>query len=134
MFNAEAPPKVSYLVTYNHLPDIYIQILTLHDPDWLNDVTSVAISPSGRFVAAGSLDAIVRIWEVATGVLVMRLRGHQDSVTCVAFTPDGRGIVSGSLDNTLKLWENWKWGRCLMTFTGQEVVSRTSFLHEDLPS
>ena len=68
-------------------------------------VTSVAISPDGRLVAAGSLDNTVRIWDVATGHLIERLRGHKDSVYSVAFTPDGEGIVSGSLDKTLKYWD-----------------------------
>jgi general transcriptional corepressor TUP1 len=68
-------------------------------------VTSVAISPDGRLVAAGSLDTIVRLWDVETGQLLERLRGHKDSVYSVAFTPDGKGLVSGSLDKTLKYWE-----------------------------
>lgn len=68
-------------------------------------VTSVAISPDGRHVAAGSLDTIVRIWDVATGNLIERLRGHTDSVYSVAFTLDGKGLVSGSLDKTLKYWD-----------------------------
>jgi glucose repression regulatory protein TUP1 len=78
----------------------------MNDPNSLSNVgvISVAISPSGQFVAAGSLDAAVRIWDVATGVLIKRLWGHQDSVTSVVFTRDGNGLVSGSLDNTLKLW------------------------------
>jgi len=82
--------------------------LPINDPDSLNNdagVTSVAISPDGRWVAAGSLDTVVRIWEVATAKLVERLRGHRDSVYSVAFTPDGRGLVSGSLDKTLKYWD-----------------------------
>ncbi|KAF7324791.1 Chromatin associated protein [Mycena kentingensis (nom. inval.)] len=68
-------------------------------------VTSVAMSPDSRFVAAGSLDNVVRIWDSATGRLVLRLRGHRDSVYSVVFTPDGRGVVSGSLDKTLKYWD-----------------------------
>ncbi|KAJ7793388.1 chromatin associated protein [Mycena olivaceomarginata] len=68
-------------------------------------VTSVAISPDGQYVVAGSLDAIVRIWNVVTGTLVDSLRGHRDSVYSVVFTPDGRGVVSGSLDKTLKYWD-----------------------------
>ncbi len=86
----------------------YVKVLTINDPDSLNNdagVTSVAISPNGQFVAAGSLDTVVRIWDVATGVLVERLRGHRDSVYSVAFTPDGKGLVSGSLDKTLKFWD-----------------------------
>ncbi|KAJ7060856.1 chromatin associated protein [Mycena amicta] len=68
-------------------------------------VTSVAMSPDGRFVAAGSLDNIVRIWDTSNGMLIERLRGHRDSVYSVVFTPDGRGVVSGSLDKTLKYWD-----------------------------
>lgn len=84
------------------------KVLTINDPDAMNNdagVTSVAISPNGQLVAAGSLDTIVRIWDVATGQLVERLRGHRDSVYSVAFTPDGKGLVSGSLDKTLKYWD-----------------------------
>lgn len=82
--------------------------ITINDTDSINNdsgVTSVAISPDGCFVAAGSLDTVVRIWDVATGALLDRLRGHEDSVYSVAFTPDGRGLVSGSLDKTLKFWD-----------------------------
>ena len=68
-------------------------------------MTSVAISPDGRLVAAGSLDTIVRLWDVQTGQLIERLVGHKDSVYSVAFTPDGKGLVSGSLDQTLKHWD-----------------------------
>lgn len=83
-------------------------VLTINDADSLNNdagVTSVAISPNGRLVAAGSLDTVVRIWDVSTGLLVQKLRGHQDSVYSVVFTPDGRSLVSGSLDKTLKCWD-----------------------------
>ncbi|TFK46770.1 WD40 repeat-like protein [Heliocybe sulcata] len=95
-------------------------------------VTSVAISPSGHLVAAGSLDAIVRIWDVQTGTLLEKLRGHQDSVYSVAFTPDGKGLVSGSLDKTLRYWDvrgvgdrrgpgkKDEKGMCTMNFTGHK--------------
>ncbi|KAJ7443875.1 WD40-repeat-containing domain protein, partial [Mycena latifolia] len=83
-------------------------------------VTSVAISPDGRHVAAGSLDTLVRLWDASTGALVERLRGHRDSVYSVVFTPDGRGIVSGSLDRTLKMWDDGGGERCLVNFVGHK--------------
>lgn len=82
------------------------KILFIIKPKPINaNVFSVVISPDGRWVAAGSLDAIVRIWEAQTGNLVERLRGHEFGVFSVAFTPDGRGVVSGSGDKNTKYWD-----------------------------
>ncbi|ORX38718.1 WD40-repeat-containing domain protein [Kockovaella imperatae] len=68
-------------------------------------ITSVALSPDGKLVAAGSLDTMVRVWNVQTGQQVERLKGHKDSVYSVAFSPDGKTLVSGSLDRTLRVWD-----------------------------
>ncbi|RXK38139.1 glucose repression regulatory protein TUP1 [Tremella mesenterica] len=68
-------------------------------------ITSVALSPDGKLVAAGSLDTMVRVWNVNTGQQVERLKGHKDSVYSVAFSPDGKLLVSGSLDRTLRVWD-----------------------------
>ena len=68
-------------------------------------VTSVALSPDGSLLAAGSLDTVVRIWDAKTGQPLDRLKGHKDSVYSVAFAPDGKWLVSGSLDKTLKIWD-----------------------------
>lgn len=116
--------------------------VSIDEPDSVDaGVTSVCISPDGALVAAGSLDTVVRIWDVQTGKLVERLKGHRDSVYSVAFTPDGRGLVSGSLDKTLKYWDvqpiyarrsggalkngaepkaTDKTSQCLMNFTGHK--------------
>lgn len=95
-------------------------------------VTTVAISPDGRYVAAGSLDKVVRVWDAQSGYLVERLEGHKDSVYSVAFAPNGKDLVSGSLDKTIKLWElgaprgqlpgtGPKGGVCVRTFHGHKV-------------
>ena len=38
------------------------------------------MSPDGKLVAAGSLDTMVRVWNVTTGQQLERLKGHKDSV------------------------------------------------------
>ena len=51
------------------------------------------------------MDSIIRIWDVQTGYLVERLRGHGSSVNSVTFTPDDRGLISGSYDKKVKRWD-----------------------------
>ena len=66
---------------------------------------SVSISHDGRLVAAGCQDSIIRIWDVQTGYLVERLRGHGFYVLSIAFTLDDRGLISGGNDTKVKCWD-----------------------------
>ncbi len=68
-------------------------------------VTSVAFSGDGRWVASGSGDGAVKVWEAASGRLVADCTGHQSWVATVAFSCDGRLVASGSDDRTVKVWE-----------------------------
>ncbi|GAA5914771.1 uncharacterized protein JCM6883_001086 [Sporobolomyces salmoneus] len=84
-------------------------------------VTSVVLSPDGKFLAAGSLDTVVRIWDAENGQLVDKLKGHKDSVYSVAFSPDGKFLVSGSLDKTLKMWDMASLRMSLASQLGKDV-------------
>ena len=113
------------------------KVLAINDHDPSAGVTSIVISPNGQYVAAGSINGVVCIWDVSTGQLVERLRGHRGTVYSVAFTPDGKGLVSGSEDNTLKFWDlsgmgaaakrksdgrrDDKSSPCTINFTGHKV-------------
>ena len=68
-------------------------------------LTSVAFSPDGKLLAAGSLDEHIYVWDVETGKLANKLAGHSKSVYSVTFTPDGKSLISGSLDRTIKSWD-----------------------------
>ena len=67
-------------------------------------VTSLAFDPSGRFIAAGTLQQTIAVWEVKDLTKVFDLKGHQDRIGSVLFSPDGSWLASASDDSTLRIW------------------------------
>jgi WD40 repeat protein len=67
-------------------------------------VVAVATSPDSAFVATGSKDKSVKLWETNTGREVRSFLGHQATITSLAFTSDGKMLVSGSNDKSIRFW------------------------------
>jgi GTPase SAR1 family protein len=74
-----------------------------YDVAWSRDAHS-------RWLAAGSSQRVVAIWEARTGKKVRVLEGHTDHVSSVAFSVDGHLLVSAAGYNTIRIWncENWQ--------------------------
>jgi hypothetical protein len=120
-------------------------VLTIKDEDekeprfWKKgSINGVAFSPSGDRVATAhplEYDAnppefppdpakytvsAAKVWDAATGKLLLTLKGHTADVIAVAYTADGAHIVSASQDGTVRVW-NAADGKPIATYT---VVTR----------
>lgn len=68
-------------------------------------VTAVAFSADGRWLASGSEDTTVKIWDVRSGRELRTFAGHARDVSSVAFSPDASMIASASaLEGALRVW------------------------------
>ena len=72
---------------------------------YTSDVRSVAFSSDGHWIASGSDDRTVRVWNSQSGKPVgLPLTGHSSSVRGVSFSPGTLQIISGSVDSTIRVW------------------------------
>jgi WD40 repeat protein len=82
------------------------------EPSFSDGVGHPAFSPDGRYLAAAVRDGI-RLWELATGEVVMRHKAHEPAddlysssfASCLAFAPDGRTLATGNPDSSILIWD-----------------------------
>jgi len=86
-------------------------------PGHTQPVYAVAISPDGKTALSGGgaliekdgvevpEDCDIRVWDLASGKVKVRLTGHKGPVRALAFAPDGRTAISGCDQGALHLWD-----------------------------
>lgn len=88
------------------------------DESW---VRAVAYSPCGQYLASGSEEKMIKIWDAKTGAGVHAWPAHDQTVTTIVYSPCGEYLVSGSSDHTMKIWEV-KTGLLIHTSTMEECI------------
>ncbi|CAE7225852.1 unnamed protein product [Rhizoctonia solani] len=68
-------------------------------------VSCVSISSNGLYIASGSYDSTIRVWDANTGKLMTGpWKAHRNKVTSVAFSPDSARIASTDSSEDVKIW------------------------------
>ncbi len=66
---------------------------------------ALAFDAQGTRLAAGALDATVRLYDVEGGKRVKTLEGHTDPVYALRFNATGTRLFTASFDKTIRLWD-----------------------------
>eukprot|EP01065_Artemidia_motanka_P050011 TRINITY_DN8456_c0_g4_i1.p1 TRINITY_DN8456_c0_g4~~TRINITY_DN8456_c0_g4_i1.p1 ORF type:complete len:555 (+),score=69.11 TRINITY_DN8456_c0_g4_i1:331-1995(+) len=95
------------------LYDLKTGALDRHFSSHNDTIVCVALSPDKKFLATGSRDGLMILWDSVSGIVVEQM-DHPAVVSSVAFSPyDGRFIVSGCQDSICRKWGSAK-GRLLV--------------------
>ncbi|SMN18027.1 similar to Saccharomyces cerevisiae YJL112W MDV1 Peripheral protein of the cytosolic face of the mitochondrial outer membrane, required for mitochondrial fission [Maudiozyma saulgeensis] len=54
-------------------------------------------------LATGTVDGLVRLWDLRSGEVIRTLKGHSNAITCLKF--DTTNIITGSADKSVKTWD-----------------------------
>ncbi|KAF6985864.1 hypothetical protein CFC21_003681 [Triticum aestivum] len=70
-----------------------------------NSVECIGISPRYNWVATGSIDQTLIIWDL-THQAIRSVCEHDDGVTCLAWIGSSRYVASGCIDGTVRVWDS----------------------------
>lgn len=74
-------------------------------PDRAPVITAIGLDPTGKLLATAGDDHLVRIWDVAQGEVLMRIRGHEGWVRAATFNPTDGVLATAGDDRRILLWK-----------------------------
>ena len=72
----------------------------------IDRISTISFSYDSRYLASGSYDKSIIIWDVKERRMVHApCRGHDKKVISIVFSPDGENIASGTDDGSVCIWK-----------------------------
>jgi len=97
---------LGYYHLWHHSPEVNSNIFSLSKV--LNAhrsvIWSVKFSPDGNWLASGSVDSTIKVWNKENGDLILTIK-QPEGVTSIDVSPDGNYIASASYDAKIRLWK-----------------------------
>lgn len=101
LFQEEAPGWVISKPTLDANWNPCLQTLEYHS----KAVASVAFSADGQWIASGSADYTVKVWDAVTGECKQTLKGHTYGVMPIVFSADGQRIAWRPGNRMAEIWD-----------------------------
>lgn len=67
-------------------------------------LTAVGVSAGGTYLAGGTNEGTILIWELQTGILITSIDAHYQPITQLSFTLDEGALVAASKDGAITVW------------------------------
>lgn len=95
-----------------------------------SSVSAIVFDPKNQWIATGSIDNKVIIWEATTGRELRTLQGHEGAIRAIAGSQDGRLLASAGNDKIVKIWDV-QTSKDLQTLSGHSgMIESLSFTRD----
>jgi transcription initiation factor TFIID subunit 5 len=72
----------------------------------LGNITALECAPDGKTVASADDQGTINLWDLASGQLVKRMRGHaKGGIWSLSWCVESTVLVSGGADMTVRMWD-----------------------------